>query len=64
MSNTHPTPRAALFASTFFTVLPLHYESICTRWTKIASLHHSAKSDIIPTERAGALTTLISELEM
>jgi hypothetical protein len=64
MTTAHPTPRAALFSSTLFTILPSHYTSILTHWTKIAHLHFSAKNDDIPMERAGAINSLTAELTM
>jgi hypothetical protein len=63
-STTHATPRATLFSSTFFAVLPSHYSTICTRWDTIARLHYASKHDFISTERAGAVSSLRSELEM
>jgi hypothetical protein len=62
--TTHPTLRATLFSSIFFTVLPSHYTTMLTRWTKIAHLHFSAKNKNIPMERAGAVNSLKAELEM
>jgi hypothetical protein len=64
MSTSHATPRATLLSSTFFTLLPSSYALILTRWSKIASLHVSAKSDPIPSERAGAVSTLSSQLQL
>jgi hypothetical protein len=64
MSTPHPTPRATLFSSTFFIILPSHYTTMLTRWKKIAQLHFSAKHDNIPMERAGAVNSLTSELTM
>ncbi|CAI9628662.1 unnamed protein product [Alternaria burnsii] len=64
MSTPYSTPRLTLFSTTFWEVLPSHYDKIITRWSKIAHLHHEAKSDILATDRAGAVTSLKAELEM
>jgi hypothetical protein len=64
MSTPHPTPRATLFSTTFWEVLPSHYDKIVDRWSKIAHLHHEAKSDILATDRAGAVSSIKAELEM
>ena len=64
MSTPYSTPRLTLFSTTFWEVLPSHYDKIITRWSKIAHLHHEAKSDILATDRAGAVASLKAELEM
>jgi len=64
MSTTHSTPRATLLSTTFWEILPSHYDKIINRWSKIAHLHHEAKSDILATDRAGAVASIKAELEM
>jgi hypothetical protein len=64
MNPIHPTHRATLFSSTFFTILPSHYSTMLSRWEKIAHLHFSAKHDVVPTERADAISSLKAELAM
>jgi hypothetical protein len=48
----------------FWEVLPSHYDKIIRRWTKIAHLHHAAKSDLLVTDRAGAVVSIKAELTM
>ncbi|KAJ4373451.1 hypothetical protein N0V86_007590 [Didymella sp. IMI 355093] len=60
----HHTPRLTLLDSTFWEVLPANYEKIKCRWSKIATLHDEAKSDLLPSDRAGAVNSLKAELEM
>ena len=64
MSTPHPTPRATLLSTTFWEILPSHYDKIINRWSKIAHLHHEAKSDILATDRARAVASIKAELEM
>jgi hypothetical protein len=64
MSISHSTPRATLLSTMFWEVLPSHYDKIITRWTKIAHLHHAAKSDLLATDRAGAVASIKAELTM
>ncbi|KAI4621144.1 uncharacterized protein J4E87_006772 [Alternaria ethzedia] len=64
MSSPHPTPRATLLSTTFWEILPSHHDKIINRWSKIAHLHHEAKSDILATDRAGAVASIKAELEM
>ncbi|KAH6638981.1 hypothetical protein C7974DRAFT_278073, partial [Boeremia exigua] len=60
----HQTPRLTLLNQTFWEVLPANYDKIKQRWKKIAKLHDEAKSDWLPSDRAGALDSLKAELEM
>ncbi|KAG9193450.1 hypothetical protein G6011_03485 [Alternaria panax] len=64
MSTSHTTPRVTLFSTTFWEILPSHYDKILKRWTKIAHLHHEAKSDILAADRTGAVESIKVELEM
>ncbi|KAF1936085.1 hypothetical protein EJ02DRAFT_459829 [Clathrospora elynae] len=64
MSTGHPTPRATMFSTTFFFVLPSYYDKIDSRWEKISRLYDEAKSDVIPTKRDGAVNSLKAELEI
>lgn len=58
------TPRLTLLDSTFWEVLPANYGKIKYRWIKIATLHDEAKSDLLPSDRAGAVNSLKAELEI
>jgi len=60
----HQTPRLTLLDSTFWEVLPANYEKIEQRWIKIATLRDEAKSDSLPSDRAGAVNSLKAKLEM
>lgn len=62
--HTHQTPRLTLLDRTFWEVLPAHYDKIKQRWHKIATLHDEAKSDLLSSDRAGAVNSLKAELEM
>ena len=61
---THHTPRLTLLDQTFWEVLLTHYDKIKQRWIKIATLHSSAQSDLLASDRAGAVNSLKVELEM
>jgi hypothetical protein len=64
-SNTaHRTPRAHLFDSTFWQVLPAHYDKINSRWKLIARLYHEASAALMATDRAAGVNSLKAELEM
>ena len=63
-TQSHQTPRLTLLDSTFWEVLPANYDKIKQRWIKIATLHDEAKSDLLPSDRAGAVNSLKAELEM
>ncbi|KAF9691268.1 hypothetical protein EKO04_010648 [Ascochyta lentis] len=63
-ANTRPTPRLTLLDQTFWEVLPANYDKIKQRWLRIATLHEEARSDLLPSDRAGALSSLKAELEM
>ncbi|KAF3054199.1 hypothetical protein E8E11_012014 [Didymella keratinophila] len=60
----HQAPRLALLDSTFWEVLPADYEKIKQRWIKIATLHGEARSDLLPSDRVGAVNSLKAELEL
>lgn len=63
-THTHQTPRLTLLDRTFWEVLPANYDKIKQRWIKISTLHDEAKSDLLPSDRAGAVNSLEAELEM
>ena len=63
-TNMHQTPRIKLLDQTFWEVLPANYDKIKQRWIKIAALHDEAKSDLLPSDRAGAVNSLKAELDM
>ncbi|KAJ4313236.1 hypothetical protein N0V94_007058 [Neodidymelliopsis sp. IMI 364377] len=63
-ANTHQRGRLTLLDQTFWEVLPANYDKIKQRWTKIATLYNEAKSDLLPSDRAGAINSLKAELEM
>lgn len=60
----HQTPRLTLLDSTFWEILPANYDKIKQRWIKIVTLHDEAKSDLLLSDRAGAVNSLKAELEM
>jgi hypothetical protein len=62
--QSHHTPRLTLLDSTFWEVLPANHEKIKRRWIKIATLHDEAKSDLLPSDREGAVNSLKAEIEM
>ncbi|KAH7079648.1 hypothetical protein FB567DRAFT_533057 [Paraphoma chrysanthemicola] len=62
--TTHQTPRVHLFDSTFWQVLPAHYDKIRQRWKLIARLYHEARSAVMATDRAAGSNSLKAELEM
>ncbi|EOA84084.1 uncharacterized protein SETTUDRAFT_33088 [Exserohilum turcica Et28A] len=64
MAPTHPTPHATLLSTTLSVTLPSHYTTILSRWTRIASLHHSFSTDLLATDRANANATLKTELTL
>ncbi|KAH3912425.1 hypothetical protein HBH56_114890 [Parastagonospora nodorum] len=65
ISNTaHQMPHAHLFDSTFWQVLPAHYDKINTHWKLIASLYYEASAAIMATDRAAGVNSLKAELEM
>lgn len=64
MSTSYLAPRVTLFSTTFWEILPSHYDQIITRWSRIAHLYHEAKSDILATNRANAVASIKAELEM
>ncbi|KAF2626692.1 hypothetical protein BU25DRAFT_92873 [Macroventuria anomochaeta] len=64
LTHTHQTPRRTLLGQTFWEVLPAHYEKIKQRWIKIATLQDEAKSDLLSSDRAGAVNSLKAELGM
>lgn len=63
-TQSHQTPRLTLLDSTFWEVLPANYDKIKQRWIKIATFHDEAKSDLLSSDRAGAVNSLKAELEM
>lgn len=63
-TKSYQTPRLTLLDSTFWEVLPANYDKIKQRWIKIATLHDGVKSDLLPSDRAGAVNSLKAELEM
>jgi hypothetical protein len=58
------TPRTHFFDSTFWQVLPAHYDKIMTRWELIARLYHEASAAAMATDRAAGVNSLKAELEM
>ncbi|KAF1848133.1 uncharacterized protein K460DRAFT_375048 [Cucurbitaria berberidis CBS 394.84] len=64
MCTGYSAPREILLDTTFWEVLPSHYERIKARWNKIARLYKEAKSDLLTTDRDGATNSLKAELEM
>ncbi|KAF1928246.1 uncharacterized protein M421DRAFT_63273 [Didymella exigua CBS 183.55] len=58
------TPRLTLLDSTFWQVLPANYKKITERSIKVVTLHDEAKSDLLPSDRAGAVNSLKAELEI
>lgn len=61
---TYPVPRTHIFDSTFWQVLPAHYDNISKRWTLIARLYHEASSALLTTDREAGVNSLKVELEM
>jgi hypothetical protein len=55
---------AYLFDSTFWQVLPAHYDKINIHWKLIASLYYEASAAIMATDRAAGVNSLKAELEM
>ncbi|OAL04300.1 hypothetical protein IQ06DRAFT_189305, partial [Phaeosphaeriaceae sp. SRC1lsM3a] len=53
-----------MFDSTFWEVLPSHYDKIEKRWTLTARLYHEASSALMATDRAAGVNSLRAELEM
>ncbi|KAH7413622.1 hypothetical protein DE146DRAFT_761902 [Phaeosphaeria sp. MPI-PUGE-AT-0046c] len=60
----HHIHRAHIFDSTFWAVLPAHYDKIKKRWTLIARLYHEANSALMATDRAAGVNSLTAELDM
>lgn len=60
----HHVHRAHVFDSTFWQVLPAHYDKIEKRWMLIARLYHEASSALMATDRAAGTNSLKGELEM
>ncbi|KAF1918782.1 hypothetical protein BDU57DRAFT_403014, partial [Ampelomyces quisqualis] len=60
----HQTPQVHLFDSTFWEVLPAHYDKIKSRLDLIARLYHEASAAIMATDRAAGVNSLKAELEM
>jgi hypothetical protein len=60
----YQTPRLTLLDSTFWEVLPANYDKIKQRWIKVATLDDEARSDLLSSDRAGAVNSLKAELEM
>lgn len=63
-STIHQLHRVHLLDSTFWQVMPAHYDKIKNRWTLIARLYHEAGSAIMATDRAAGTSSLKAELEM
>lgn len=63
-TKSHQIPRLTLLDQTFWEILPANYDKIKQRWGKIAALHVEAKSDLLPSDRAGAVNSLKAELDM
>jgi cob(I)alamin adenosyltransferase len=57
-------PHANTFASTFWEVLPAHYDKIKARLDLIARLYHEASAALMATDRAAGVNSLKAELEM
>lgn len=58
------TPRLSLLNSAFWEVLPANYDKIKQRSNKLFTLYNEARSDLLPSDRAGATNSLKAELEM
>lgn len=63
-THTHQIPRLTLLDQTFWEILPANYDRIKQRWIKICTLYDDAKSNLLPSDRAGATNSLKAELEM
>lgn len=63
-TKSYQTPRLTLLDSTFWEVLPANYDKIKQRWIKIATQHDEAKSDLLSSDRSGAVNSLKAELQM
>ncbi|KAJ4993523.1 hypothetical protein SVAN01_01071 [Stagonosporopsis vannaccii] len=59
-----PTLRLVLLSQTFWRVLPATYGKIKQRWIKIAKLRSKARSDFLPSDRAGESESLKAELHI
>ncbi|KAJ4377485.1 hypothetical protein N0V83_000310 [Neocucurbitaria cava] len=64
MTTSYTAHRAALLSTTFWEVLPSHYDKIQNRRSKIARLYDEAKSELLATDREVAMNSLKAELEM
>ncbi|KAH8731813.1 hypothetical protein GQ44DRAFT_670415 [Phaeosphaeriaceae sp. PMI808] len=62
--TTHQISRYQLFNSTFWEVLPSHYDRIKRRWNLISCLSHEARFAPIATDRAAGTDSLKANLEM
>lgn len=60
----NPRSRTTLLDTTFWEVLPSHYDKIQMRWERIAHLYTAAKYDPLPSDRDGAANSLKAELEL
>jgi hypothetical protein len=60
----HSTPNTHLLDTTFWQVLPAHYDRIRERWFKIPRIYHEASSALMTTDREAGVNSLKGELEM
>jgi hypothetical protein len=63
-TQAHITPHTHLFATTFWHVLPSHYDKIRDRYIKIANLYYEASSAVMVTDRAAGGNLLNGEIDM
>jgi hypothetical protein len=58
------TSPPVLFSTTFWHVLPAHYDALNTRIALIARLYHEARAALLQSDRAASVDSLKVELEM
>lgn len=56
--------RTHVFDTTFWQVLPAHYDRIKARWLAIPALYEEASAALMATDRESAINSLKAELEM
>jgi hypothetical protein len=63
-SQTHTAPHTHLFATTFWHILPSHYDKIRDRYIKVTNLYYEASSAAMTTDRAVGINSLNGEIDM
>jgi len=63
-SQTNTQAHTHLFATTFWHVLPSHYDKIRDRYIKIANLYYEASSAVMATDRAAGVNSLKGEIDV